>query len=79
MTKVPGIGKQVNYVPTAKQKEKWRVEFVPAIIVKVWATDMVNLRIFPDAPPSPEDYVNSIEYSGLHKDCSWHWPNEEND
>lgn len=75
MTITPTPGRIVNYVPTEKQKEKWGgADVVPAMVVKVWAADMVNLRVFPDAWPSPEDHITSVEHSGLKKERSWHWP-----
>lgn len=75
MTKTPTVGRIINYVPTKKEKDKWKIDdFIPAIIVKVWASDMVSLRLFPDAPPSPEEYITSVELSPLKAERSWHWP-----
>ena len=81
MTKTARAGLLVNYVPTTKQKEKWNgAETVPAMIVKAWATDMVNLRVFPDAPVAPsEEYITSVEFSGLKKERSWHFIEMEKD
>lgn len=81
MTRTSKAGIFVNYVPTAKQKEKWGgAETVPALIVKAWATDMVNLRVFPDAPVVPsEEYITSVEFSGLKAERSWHFTEMEKD
>jgi hypothetical protein len=74
MTKTPTIGRVINYVPTKKEKEKWNADIIPAMIVKVWASDMVNLRVFPDSPPSNEEHIASVELSPLKAERSWHWP-----
>jgi hypothetical protein len=79
MTLTPTAGRIVVYVPTAKEKEKWKQDTLPAMIVRVWAPDMVNLRVFPDAPPSPEEYITSVEFNGLKKERSWHWPEIKKD
>jgi hypothetical protein len=74
MTKRPSPGRIVQYVPSAKEKEKWKVDTIPAMIVRSWSVDMLNLRLFTDGPPCQEEYVCSVEYSGLKAERSWHWP-----
>lgn len=73
MTKSPSIGRIVNYVPTDKESEQWNgVKILPAMIVRVHAPDMVNLKVFTDAPNNA--WITSVELSANQAKRSWHWP-----
>ena len=76
MTLTPKIGASVMYVPSEKEREKMGGDIFPAIIVKVHATDMVNLKVFTNA--ERDEWVTSVEINGKKQPRSWHWPETGN-
>jgi hypothetical protein len=72
---VPSIGRVVHFVlPEGPHKGEHR----PAIIVRVWSDEMVNLQVFTDGQNDDADDVEWV--TSAHQDTSgqelrtWHWP-----
>lgn len=64
----PTIGRIVHYWEASGS------EPVPAIIVKVWSDDCVNLRIFRDAPATDFEHVTSTMRCNQGDKWGWDWP-----
>jgi hypothetical protein len=45
---------------------------VPAVIVHVWQNEMVNLKIFADAPS--DLWITNVDFSPVHQARTWNWP-----
>lgn len=69
----PSVGRIVHFVPQPGSPAAHNgASVVPAIIVRVWSDDMVNLKVFADGP---EDvWAGSVTYNEENKEYSWHWP-----
>lgn len=74
----PTIGRIVHYRPTASEREAWAElgnpigddQLLPAVIVRVWSDECVNLRVFLDGNESP--WVTSATHGT--DECNWRWP-----
>lgn len=75
----PSIGRIVHYVLNAGRNAG---EHRPAIIVRVWPGDLVNLQVFPDSNedgtsndclPVPM-WQTSIRFDADGANHTWHWP-----
>ncbi len=74
---VPNVGTRVLYRhmhPTTGE-----IRDVPAVVVRVWGPQMVNLRVFFDGSndipnhTSIDDWKTSVNYSEYPVGRSWHW------
>jgi hypothetical protein len=73
----PRVGSQVLY--RHEHPVMHNVRDVPAVVVRVWGPEMVNLRVlfdgYNDIPSyKPEDdWKTSVHFSEEEKPYSWHW------
>lgn len=69
------IGRIVNYVlPDTHQRAG---EVVPALIVRVWNSECVQLKLFLDEVNDPEQeptFASSAVYGSPDEKGAWHWP-----
>jgi len=55
----------------------------PAIVVRAWNDDMVQLQVFTDASNDGAQggggvvWQTSVHYSETHEPRSWHWPERD--
>lgn len=77
---VPSIGRVVHYVLEAGPHQG---EHRPALVVRVWSDEMVNLQVFTDGSndyypnQGPEPLTLWRTSKHLDPDCApgtWHWP-----
>lgn len=72
---MPSIGRIVHYVPIDNPnviEAHNNATEVPAIVVRVWNKDVVNLKVFTDG--IYDTWKTSIRYSAEKEPNSWHWP-----
>jgi hypothetical protein len=66
----PSIGRIVTYRPAAEGDQP-----VPAMIVRVWSDTCVNLRVFSDSAPGPDDHRRSVVLAeNPDQRDRWSWP-----
>jgi len=68
------IGRIVRYVlPDTYSRAG---EEVPAMIVRVWNSECVQLKLFLDEinDTETEDFVSSATFGGTTEKGTWHWP-----
>lgn len=68
------VGHIVHYVVSSLDPKELRAngaEILPAIVVKVWAEDTVNLQVFSDSFSAPM-WRTSITHG--FGPTQWHWP-----
>lgn len=82
----PTIGRIVHYWPRKSAGADnglpmvyaVAAEPVPAIIVRVWSDDCVNLRVFNDAEPrydaEAQEHVTSVTRCDQGDTWGWDWP-----
>lgn len=79
---LPSIRSIVHYV---LRDGRSKGEHRPAIIVKIWSTEMVQLQVFTDSTNDFEKgtagadgilWATSVHYDEAAEPGTWHWPEE---
>lgn len=74
----PSIGRTVHFVLDSGPNKG---EDRPAVIVRVWTDELVNLQVITDGPNDGLDAIvwkTSIQFSeDTSKTPTWHWPERE--
>jgi hypothetical protein len=78
----PSIGRIVHYVLTAEDSPHHPGDHRPAIVVRVWSEDCVNLRVFCDGgndrPDGQDLWITSATLdASAAAGGTWHWPERE--
>lgn len=68
----PSVGRIVVYRPHENGPAG---DPIPAVIVRVWSDTCVNLRLFRDSAPGPDDHRRSVVLADSPDQVdAWHWP-----
>ena len=68
---VPTVGRVVLYTPRTTDPDHNNAEVLPAVVVRVWSDDMINLKVLNDG--SEDFWATSVARNELAEQGTWDW------